>query len=218
MTSARVTSATVKASTASSVETSTETRLPARREPTGDSSMIKTTEHAGMATRLGMRCRESMLRGYESMLRHGSMETRIPARTPPLKAASSMKSAALIEVRVRVIKSVVVGEDSAVGDIGVVVEDDSVAMPIISPVVPAPAIAAKETDAKEAFVIGGGQIYKEAMPIADKIVLTRVHTTVEGDAFFPEFSELEWQLFSKMDFQTDEKHAFAYSFEVWKKK
>jgi len=77
---------------------------------------------------------------------------------------------------------------------------------------------AKETDAKEVFVIGGGQIYKEAMPIADKIVLTRVHTTVEGDAFFPAFSENEWQLFSKMDFPVDEKHAFAYSFEVWVKK
>jgi dihydrofolate reductase len=76
----------------------------------------------------------------------------------------------------------------------------------------------KETDAKEAFIVGGGQVYKEALPIADKIVLTRVHTTVEGDAFFPVFSENEWYLFSNLDFPADEKHAYAYSFQVWKRK
>ena len=78
--------------------------------------------------------------------------------------------------------------------------------------------AASETDAKEVFVIGGGQIYKEALPLAHKIVLTRVHTTVDGDAFFPAFSENEWKLFSRMDFPADEKHAYAYSFEVWVRK
>ena len=41
------------------------------------------------------------------------------------------------------------------------------------------------TDSKEAFVAGGGQIYAEAMPLADKIYLTRVHAIVEGDAYFP---------------------------------
>lgn len=76
----------------------------------------------------------------------------------------------------------------------------------------------KETDAKEVFIVGGGQVYKEALPIADKIVLTRVHATVEGDAFFPVFSETDWELFSNMDFAADEKHAYAYSFQVWKRK
>ena len=46
------------------------------------------------------------------------------------------------------IEGVVIAEDSAVGDVGVVVEDDSVPMPVVSPVVPAPAIAAKEANAK----------------------------------------------------------------------
>ena len=70
VTTARVTSATVEAAT-SSVETAAEARLPARRESLGDSSMIKSTERAGVAARLNMRCRESVLRGrcYESMLR-----------------------------------------------------------------------------------------------------------------------------------------------------
>jgi len=77
---------------------------------------------------------------------------------------------------------------------------------------------AREADTKEVFIIGGGQIYKEALPIANKIVLTRVHTTVDGDTFFPAFSENEWKLFSQINFPADEKHAFAYSFEVWIRK
>src|ERR1700737_2197139 len=76
------------------------------------------------------------------------MEPRTSTRAPALKSASPMKSAAMIEVCTRVIERVVIGEDSAVGDVGVIVEHDSVATPIVSPVVPPPAIAAKEADAK----------------------------------------------------------------------
>ncbi len=74
---------------------------------------------------------------------------------------------------------------------------------------------ASTTDAKEAFIVGGGKVYAESLPVADKIVLTRVHTAVEGDAFFPVFSEKEWKLFSNIDFAPDEKHQYAYSFQVW---
>jgi dihydrofolate reductase len=76
---------------------------------------------------------------------------------------------------------------------------------------------AEETDAKEVFVIGGGQIYAAALPIAHKIVLTRVHTVVEGDAHFPVFDTKQWKLFSNLDFNTDEKHKYSYSFQVWEK-
>ena len=74
------------------------------------------------------------------------------------------------------------------------------------------------TDAKEAFIVGGGKVYAESLPMADKIVLTRVHANVEGDAFFPAFSEKEWHLFSNIDFQKDDKHQYAYSFQVWERK
>lgn len=73
------------------------------------------------------------------------------------------------------------------------------------------------TDAKEVFIVGGGKVYAAALPMADKIVLTRVHTNVEGDAFFPAFSTREWRLFSNTDFPADEKHQYAYSFQVWQK-
>jgi dihydrofolate reductase len=77
---------------------------------------------------------------------------------------------------------------------------------------------AQQTDCKEAFVIGGGEIYQQSLSIADKIYLTRVHTVVEGDAFFPVIDENIWQLTSHLDFPVDEKHAYAYSFQVWERK
>ncbi len=75
--------------------------------------------------------------------------------------------------------------------------------------------AARQTDCKEAFVIGGGQIYEAAIPLANRIYLTRVHTVVEGDAWFPVIDEKKCKLVSHQDFAADEKHAYAYSFQVW---
>jgi dihydrofolate reductase len=76
---------------------------------------------------------------------------------------------------------------------------------------------AKETDCKEAFVIGGGQIYAAFMPVADRIYLTRIHGSFEGDTFFPDIDPDSWKLVSNKDFDKDEKHAYAYSFQVWEK-
>ena len=72
-------------------------------------------------------------------------------------------------------------------------------------------------DYKEAFVIGGGEIYKEAMPVADRIYLTRVDAVLEGDTFFPEINTKEWRMHSEASFLPDEKHAYAYHFQVWEK-
>ncbi len=76
-------------------------------------------------------------------------------------------------------------------------------------------IVAAETDAKEAFVIGGGEIFKQSIQRAQKIFLTRVHTLLDGDTFFPELNEKEWKLVSNLDFSADDKHAFSYSFQIW---
>lgn len=77
---------------------------------------------------------------------------------------------------------------------------------------------AAATDCREIFVAGGGQIYAEALPLADKIYLTRVHAVVEGDAYFPVFDQKEWELMSESDFAADDRHAYAYSFQVWERK
>ena len=77
---------------------------------------------------------------------------------------------------------------------------------------------AAATDAKELFVIGGGEIYRESLKIAHKVYLTRVHTELEGDTFFPELQVDAWNLFSNLDFTADEKHAYPYSFQLWLRK
>ncbi len=76
---------------------------------------------------------------------------------------------------------------------------------------------AAETDAKEVFIIGGGEIYRQAMAIADKIFLTRVHAQIDGDTFFPDFNLKEWKLKSELNFKADEKHLYDYSLQVWEK-
>lgn len=75
-----------------------------------------------------------------------------------------------------------------------------------------------KTDSKECYVIGGGEIYRQALPIADRIYMTRVHAQLEGDTQFPGLSETEWQLVHSTPFEKDEKHTYPYTFETWQRK
>ena len=77
---------------------------------------------------------------------------------------------------------------------------------------------ATKADYKELFVIGGGEIYREAFEKADRIYLTRVHTTIPGDTFFPAMDKQSWELVSAERNEADEKHAYAYSFQLWNRK
>ncbi len=70
---------------------------------------------------------------------------------------------------------------------------------------------------KELLVIGGGEIYEMALPLAEKIWLTRVHTTIEGDVYFPKLNA-EWEMVSSTQNAADEKHKFSFDFECWKRK
>ncbi|SDW25758.1 dihydrofolate reductase [Hydrobacter penzbergensis] len=79
------------------------------------------------------------------------------------------------------------------------------------------ALAAK-ANYEELFVIGGGEIYREAMNRADRIYLTRVYTEIAGDTFFPVIAEQQWELASEERMEADAKHAYAYSFQLWKRK
>lgn len=74
---------------------------------------------------------------------------------------------------------------------------------------------ATETNCKEIFIIGGGEIFNQSMAIADKIYITRVQAEFEGDSFFPLINEKEWHMVSNNDFAPDEKHNYPYSFQVW---
>jgi len=66
---------------------------------------------------------------------------------------------------------------------------------------------------EDIFVIGGGEIYKLAMPVADKIDLTRVHTVKDADTFFPEIDPSQWRLASSEFHPKDEKHAYDFTFQ-----
>lgn len=77
---------------------------------------------------------------------------------------------------------------------------------------------AKQSDVKEVFIIGGGEIFKTYFPKADRIYLTRIHHSFDGDAFFPAIDEKEWQLVKEVNCPADEKNAYAHSFQTWEKK
>ena len=74
-----------------------------------------------------------------------------------------------------------------------------------------------ELEVNELYVIGGGELYRTYFNRASIIHMTRVHTEIEGDTFFPELNPKEWERTNYIDFAADEKHAFDYSFEVWKR-
>ncbi len=76
---------------------------------------------------------------------------------------------------------------------------------------------AQEHDYNEIFVIGGAEVYQQFLEKATTIYLTKVHTTIEGDAYF-DFDKSDWKLSFSEDRFKDEKHLFDYTFETWIRK
>ena len=76
----------------------------------------------------------------------------------------------------------------------------------------------KSSSDDQPFVIGGGEIYALAMEIADVIELTRVHSSFDADTFFPEIDDTKWELDTKVFHDSDDRHAFSFTFETWKRK
>jgi dihydrofolate reductase len=74
---------------------------------------------------------------------------------------------------------------------------------------------AVESGCKKAFIIGGGEIYRQALPLADRILMTRVQASPDADTFFPEIDPNVWTLNSSEAFEADEKHPQGYVFEDW---
>lgn len=80
----------------------------------------------------------------------------------------------------------------------------------------APPGRTKLTSDKQYFVIGGGTIYDELLPLTQKLYITRIyHMFEEADTFFPEINPDEWELQSSARHKKDEKHAYEYSFETY---
>jgi dihydrofolate reductase len=66
----------------------------------------------------------------------------------------------------------------------------------------------------EVMVIGGAEIYKTALPLADKMYLTFIHHDFIGDTYFPDWNPDEWQEIEHADYPADEKNPYPYSFVV----
>ena len=75
--------------------------------------------------------------------------------------------------------------------------------------------AAAVTGANEAFVIGGAEMYRLALPAAHRLELTRVHAEIKGDTYFPEVFWKEWKQIAIEEHPADERHAYPYSFVTY---
>ncbi|GAA4496952.1 type 3 dihydrofolate reductase [Hymenobacter ginsengisoli] len=75
------------------------------------------------------------------------------------------------------------------------------------------ALAAQQPGGEEVCIIGGGEVYREALAATDQVYLTEVHTTVpDGDTFFPALPPTDWREETRERHAPDAQHALAYSF------
>lgn len=77
--------------------------------------------------------------------------------------------------------------------------------------------ACAQATSEEIFIVGGSSLYSEALPKADKLYLTRIHTKVAGDTVFPKFDETEWTLIDEEHFSADEKNALPMTFRTYQR-
>ena len=81
------------------------------------------------------------------------------------------------------------------------------------------AFSAAEAIGKPCFVIGGGEIYRQAMPFADTLYITHVHTEVpDADTFFPEITGGQWEKAQTSDTMTDPESGLCFEFSVYRRK
>ena len=70
----------------------------------------------------------------------------------------------------------------------------------------------------ECFVIGGGMVYRQFLPIAEKLYITWVHQTFDADTFFPELNFDEWELTESENHGPEGKSDFSYTYAVYQRK
>jgi dihydrofolate reductase len=77
---------------------------------------------------------------------------------------------------------------------------------------------ARTSGETEAFVGGGAEIYTQALPLADRMYLTRVHAMVETDTFYPEFDKREWEVQESLEYPAGEGDEYGFRYETWNRK
>jgi len=76
----------------------------------------------------------------------------------------------------------------------------------------------KTRDFKEVMICGGASVYKQFLPLADKIYLTLIKGDFEGDAFFPEFEQNSWKETERTENNPDKENPYKYTFLTLKRK
>jgi dihydrofolate reductase len=76
---------------------------------------------------------------------------------------------------------------------------------------------AKQKNETEAFIIGGAEIYAQALPFADRLYLTEIDAVVDGDTFFPSVDYSAYTEVSRQHSVADAKHAYAFDFVVYER-
>ncbi len=72
---------------------------------------------------------------------------------------------------------------------------------------------ARDAGENEVFLIGGGEIYKMALPIVDRMYLTVVHTTSQADVFFPDYEPNDWLKICQQEYSADQDNPLGYTFQ-----
>jgi len=70
----------------------------------------------------------------------------------------------------------------------------------------------------EIFIIGGGSIYKQFLPYANKLYITRIDCEVHGDTYFPYLGEDDWKMISSNGNKKDDKNEYNYTYEIYERK
>ncbi len=77
---------------------------------------------------------------------------------------------------------------------------------------------ARESGDRQPFVVGGAQIYRQALPLATRLYLTRVLANVAGDTHFPPFPAVDWQLVESESHEADANNDYPYCFELYQRR
>lgn len=79
------------------------------------------------------------------------------------------------------------------------------------------AVAAAQQET-EVFVIGGGEIFRQSLPMADRVYFTQVHETFDAEVFFPETDYANWDILLEEHHKADDRHLYDYSFYIYERK
>jgi dihydrofolate reductase len=71
---------------------------------------------------------------------------------------------------------------------------------------------------EEIFIIGGGSVYRQFMPLADRLFITHVHKKASADVYFPEIDSEIWEIAEEKEFRSNETNSIPYTYRIYKKR